>query len=89
MAKLLEAKITYWRQRSTIIFTKFGDENTKVFYAMATHTKRKKHIGQLTLQDGSCLVQHREKAEALWQSFKARLNTSDFMQIHYDMSDLI
>jgi hypothetical protein len=56
---------------------------------MATHTNRKNHIGQLTLQDGSYLTQHREKTEALCQSFKTRLGTSDFVQIHYDLPDLI
>jgi hypothetical protein len=56
---------------------------------MVTHAKRKNHIGQLTLHDGSYLTQHRERAEALCQSFKTRLGTSDFVQIHYGLPDLI
>jgi hypothetical protein len=44
LAKLLEAKIIYWKQKATIRFVQFGEENTKVFQSLATYTKRKNHI---------------------------------------------
>jgi hypothetical protein len=44
LGKLFQAKCTYWRQRATIRFVKLGDENTKVFHVMATHSNRKKYI---------------------------------------------
>jgi hypothetical protein len=56
---------------------------------MATHTRRKNHIGQPFLHDGTCLVQHSEKAKALWESFKDRLGVSNFEQIHYNIDDLV
>jgi hypothetical protein len=31
LAKLLEAKRTYWKQRASIRFVKFGNQNTKCF----------------------------------------------------------
>jgi len=36
LAILLERKRTYWRQRNTIRWVKFGDENTSFFQALAT-----------------------------------------------------
>jgi hypothetical protein len=87
--KLLEAKQTYWRQRATIHFVEFGEENTKLFHTLATHSKRKNHIGQLVSSDGNCLVKHHDKAKELWASFKNRLGTSEFKQIFYDLDSLI
>jgi hypothetical protein len=89
LTKLLEDKIIYWKQRSAIRFVKFGDENTNVFYSMATHTRRKNHISQFFLQDGSCVIQHVDKVAALWDSYKERLGVSIFEKIHYDIADLI
>jgi hypothetical protein len=54
-----------------------------------THLRRKNYICQLYLQDGSCVVQHGDKAEVLWTSFKERLGVSSFHKIHYDLQDLI
>jgi hypothetical protein len=88
-AKLLEAKRIYWKQRATFRFVKFGDENTKVFQAMATHSHRKNFIGELWLENGDCLVNHAEKAEALWVSYKNRLGQSTFSFMHYDLDRLI
>jgi hypothetical protein len=44
LAKLLEAKRTYWKQRATIKFVRFDNENTKVFHAMSTYTNGKNHV---------------------------------------------
>jgi mannosylglycoprotein endo-beta-mannosidase len=52
LQKLLEAKRIYWKQRSTIRWVKFGDENTKIFHAMATHSLRRNNISTLMNSDG-------------------------------------
>jgi hypothetical protein len=89
LAKLLEAKRTYWKQRATIKFVRFDNENTKVFHAMSTYTNGKNHVCQLFLDNGDCLTQHGEKAAALWESYKGRLGTSEFDHIYYDLNYLI
>jgi hypothetical protein len=89
LTKLLEAKRTYWKQRATIQFVKFGDENTKVFQEMATHANRKNQISHLFLENGDCLTHHNEKAEALWTSFKGRLGISECATMSYDLNSLI
>jgi exonuclease III len=89
LAKLLEAKRIYWKQRATIRFVQLGDENTKLFQAMATHTNRKNNISQLFLENGDCLSQHADKAEALLCSFKDRLGRSEFSEIHYDLDQIV
>jgi hypothetical protein len=53
LAKVLESKRTYWKQRACIRFAQFGDENTKFSHSMATHYKRRNLISQLTLSDGT------------------------------------
>jgi hypothetical protein len=89
LAKVLEAKRIYWKQRAIVRFGKFGKENTKVFHALATHTKRKNHITQLQLANGSCVMQHSEKVDALWESFKNRLGSSVCPIMHFDLSKIL
>jgi hypothetical protein len=60
LAKLLEARRIYWKQRATVRFVKFGEENTKVFQALSTYTKRKNHISWLQLANGNCVIHHSE-----------------------------
>jgi hypothetical protein len=36
LLSLVEAKRVYWKQRATIRWVKFGDENTKLFHSIAT-----------------------------------------------------
>jgi hypothetical protein len=87
--KLLEAKRTYWKQRSTIRFVKFGDENTKVFQTKATHLNRRNTVRQIFTKNGDYLVHHIDKVVALWESFKNRLGCSDFTRMFYDLSSII
>jgi hypothetical protein len=89
LAKLLEFKRIYWKQRAIVRFVKFGEENTKVFQALATHTKMKNHITQLQLANGNCVMQDSEKAEALWESFKNRLGSSAWPIMHFDLAELV
>lgn len=65
LCALLEAKRTYWKQRNTARWVRFGDENTSLFQAMATYSYRRKFISSLTLEDGSCVSDHEQKASAL------------------------
>jgi hypothetical protein len=80
--KLLDAKKTYWKQR-------FGNENTKLFHAIATQKFRRNHISQLQLQDGSMAVEHEHKAAVLWTSFKEWLGQSEFDHMLFDLDSLI
>jgi hypothetical protein len=70
-------------------FVKFGDENIKVFQAMATHCNRRNNIDELYSESGLCLVQDKAKADTLWESFRNRLGVSDFIQMHFDLQNLI
>jgi hypothetical protein len=56
---------------------------------MATHTNRKNQISQLMLENGTCLTQHHDKAEALWNSFKGRLGISEELIMQYHVESLI
>jgi hypothetical protein len=56
---------------------------------MATHCKRRNLISQLTLNDGTCISQHSDKAEALWISFKNRMGISEYQQMYYDLETLL
>lgn len=48
IASLLEIKIKYWKERNTVRWKKFGDENTHFFHAMAPHSHNKNFIVSLS-----------------------------------------
>jgi hypothetical protein len=73
LLNLLEAKRSYWRQRSTIRWVKLGDENTKLFHSIASHNFRRNHISPLLLPDGSLVVEHEQKVAILWNSYKEKI----------------
>jgi hypothetical protein len=89
LLNLLEAKKVYWKQRSTIRWVKFNDENTKLFHAIATQKFIKNYISQLQLPDGSLEVDHDHKAALLWPSYKERLGQSDCDHIIFDLNAII
>jgi hypothetical protein len=89
LQNLLEAKRIYWRQRSTIRWAKFGDENTKVFQSLATISFRQNAISSLLDADGQPVHVHSLKAGILQNSFKDRLGVSEFTEILFDLNDLI
>jgi hypothetical protein len=89
LLNLLEAKRMYWKQRSTIRWVKFGDENTKLFQAIATQKFRRNYINQLQLQDGSVAMEHEHKAAVLWNSFKDQLGQSECQNVIFDLDSLI
>ena len=89
LLKLLEAKRTYWKQRATIRWVQFGDENSKFFQSIASSTFRRNHIAHLYLDDGSCISDHAQKAAILWTSFKARLGVSEVNDMHFNLDSLV
>lgn len=90
MQQMLVAKWIYWKQRNTVRWMKFGDdENTMLFHAMATISFKRNFIASLTLSDDSVIFDHSLKAGALWSSFKERVGVSEFVGISYDLDNLI
>jgi hypothetical protein len=76
LAKLLEAKRLYWKQRNTARWVIFGDENTRLFHTMATYSMRRNFISSLTLEDGSEVFEHEQKVGVLWSTYRERLGVS-------------
>jgi hypothetical protein len=89
LQKLLDAKRIYWKQRSTVRWDTFGDENTKLFQAMATHSFRRNSIPSLTSTYGIIVTDHDLKAGLLWASFKDSLGISEFNEMVFDLHSLI
>ena len=69
LLNLLDYQREYWKKRCTIRWTKFEDENTKFFHAMATDRYRRNSISQLTLPDGSQVHSHVDKEKVIFESF--------------------
>lgn len=88
-ASLLESKRKYWKQRNTVRWITLGDENTSFFQAMATHSHTRKYIGSLVTSEDIIVTDHEQKAGILWNAFKARLGTSEFQGISYDLESLL
>jgi hypothetical protein len=65
LLQLLESKQVYWKQRSTLRWVEFGDENTKLFHSIATHNFRRNYIASLQSTDGTPVTDHEQKATML------------------------
>jgi hypothetical protein len=89
LQKLLEAKRFYCKQRSTVRWVEFGDENSKLFQALATHSFRRNSIPCLQADDGSTIYDHDLKDGLLWCFFKDRLGISEFTRLLLDLFTLI
>lgn len=89
MQKLLDAKRIYWKQRPTVRCVKFGDENSKLFQAMDTHSFRRNSIPSLLADDGTTICDHEIKVGLLWNSFKDKLGISEFSEMLFDLQLLI
>jgi hypothetical protein len=77
MLKLLSFQRIYWKQRATIKWVKFGDENSKFFQAKATIKYRHNYIQMLQDNNGIEHTEHFSKAVILWNSFKERLGKTE------------
>ena len=67
---LLQQQKTYRRQRGTIKWATLGDASTKFFHVQATVKYRRNLITQLIDDSGTLLVNHSDKANLIWLSFK-------------------
>jgi hypothetical protein len=89
LENLLEKQRIYWKQRGQIKWAALGEENTKFFHANASIKNNKNSIMSLKDSDGMVKTKHEDKAEILWQAFRERLGTSEFSQMHFNLSELI
>lgn len=84
LISLLEQQRIYWKQRGNIKWVQMGDAGTKFFHSNATIKYRKNLVTVLETTDGIIANEHREKEKVLWEDFKDRLGTSDFMGFQLD-----
>lgn len=84
-----ESANKYWKQRNTVNRIKYGDECTKYFHSMATVSYRSNLIAQVQDDYGVFLVQHEDKANHLWWSFKNRMGISNNVSMEFDLSSLV
>jgi hypothetical protein len=89
LLNLLDAKKIYWKQRSTIIWVKFGDENTKLFQAIVAQKFRRNFISQLQLADGTIVLDQEHMVATLWNSFKEWLGQTKHGSMIFDLGNLI
>jgi hypothetical protein len=68
---------TYWKQRGTIKWVRFGNECTSFFNASATIKHKRNATTSLTYSFRSILTSHEDKASVLWNSIKERLGVSE------------
>jgi len=86
LISLLQQQKAYWKQRGAIKWVTLGDASTKFFHAQATIKYRRNLITQLVDSNGNILVNHADKANLIWLSFKDRLVTSNFTSVNYDLA---
>jgi hypothetical protein len=70
-------------------WVKLGDENTQFFHTIATINHKKNFIASLALPDGSNIIDHEQKAQHLWCSFKQRLGASEYSNMAFDLNSLL
>jgi hypothetical protein len=84
----LNLKKKYWKQRNTVRWVKFGDENSQFFHTMAT-IAHKNFIVTFSNSDGNLIIDHEQKANLLWGSFKERMEVSEYQGIIFNLADLL
>lgn len=89
LSSLLDQQALYWKQRNTINRIKFGDQCTKYFHSMATVSYRRNLIAQVQDDYGVFLVNHEDKANHFWWSFKNRMGVSEQTIMLFDLSSLV
>jgi hypothetical protein len=87
--KALEQQRVYWKQRGRIKWATLGEENTKFFHANATIRHNRNSIMSLKGKDGIEKIGHEEKAKIIWEAFKDRLGSSEFTEMHFNLSKLL
>lgn len=71
----------YWRQREKIRWIKEGDARTKFFHAHATLA--------LTSVQGTTWTAHEQKANLIWDSFKAILSLTEAGSMLFNLEELL
>ena len=59
------------------------------FHAHATVKHRRNAIASLSDDNGIIHSEHDHKSNLLWNAFKSRLGSSDFLGIDFDLTDLL
>ena len=89
LLRLLSYQQQYWKERCTIRWVKFGDENTQFFQAVATERYRKNNITNLQTVDGLMVDDHMGNEALLFQAYSDRLGTSTPTTMKLDLPNLI
>lgn len=76
LLRLLKYNRFIGKQRCTIRWVKFVDENTKFFHAMATDRYRRNAIPRILLLDGRVVSYHNSKAAIFGKVFRDRMGES-------------
>ena len=81
-----------WNQReligNSVRSVTLGDENTNFSYH-GHYISQKKLYFSLTNSKGSIVIDHDQKANLLWSSFKQRLGVSEFSSMAFNLSSLL
>jgi hypothetical protein len=89
VAELLNIQKIYWKQRTSIKWITEGDICSRFFHAHATVKHKRNTIASLTDENGITHSEHDHKSNLLWEAFKSRLGSSDFLGIDFDLSELL
>jgi hypothetical protein len=88
-AELLRLQKIYWKQRTSIKWVTDGDICSRFFHAHATVRHGRNTIALLSDDSGSACTEHDLKANLLWNAFKRRLGSSDFVDNVFDLPSLM
>jgi hypothetical protein len=88
-ADLLQIQKIYLKQRASIKWVTDGYICSRFFHAHATVKHRRNTIALLSDDNGSIFSEHDLKANVLWNVFKCRLGSSDFLENVFDLSSLL
>jgi hypothetical protein len=89
LSRLLDQQTLYWKQRNTVNRIRLGDECTKYFHSMATVSYRRNLIAQVQDDYGIFLINHEDKANHLWCSFKNRMGISENVGMEFNTRSLV
>lgn len=89
LLKLLHFQNEYWQKRCTIRYIKFGEENTKLFQALATERYRRNSIASLKLPDGTLVTDHNAKEAVLFNVYKERLGACSVPTMKFNLPAII
>ena len=87
--RLLQYQKLYWKKRCTVRWSKFGDENTKVFQAVATKRYHNNNIASFLDNEGNQVEDHTSKEALLFQTYKNRLGSSSPAEMKFDLPSLL